>query len=448
MKYLLRPAVWLLASVAMLTIACDKDSSSNRVGSGGNAPIILHGGERLGWDQPTIAGGNPLSYTYTMYVDGSGRTLTDVSCTSSGSAYTCSSLLPSMSPGRHSLTLVASQAGASSAPSPALEVNVVVASAVPQEVVSEAKPLAQPRCSGTSPCYRSNEIVRSPGLLSSPVSVPNGRILYVVDGRQIQLVTPSAMALSVLLDVESPATRILSVAVPSSGVDGDPLVWVTSAETRADDTRMLTITRYRLVEGTLGEAAVIVSMRIANVEPRVVFDNDSHIFIATPATDTAKASVWRLMADGTTPRNQASPELSSVSLELKAIAVAPEGQLWVSGVDDTGRSQLSHIESTVSDARFLVVAPAADDRQSPAFGITSMAFTRGAGPSAEPSVLAIASDVLYRAPAQGAVLGSMQRVALANGTPLEVAADYGGVYVVTSTIRNGSVVYSLSRLIP
>jgi hypothetical protein len=326
MKFVLRPAVWLLASVAMLAIACDRDSPSNDGGGSGNPPIILRGGERLGWDQPTVSGANPSSYIYTMYVDGSPRTLNNVSCDSAGAAFTCSSLLPSMSLGRHTLTLVASQGNSSSPPSRSLEVNVVVAATLPQEV-SEAKPIAQERCSGTGPCYRSTELLRSPGLISTPVSALNGRILFVVDGRQIQSVTPASMAPTVLLDVESPAARILSLAVPRSGSDGGSLVWVASTETRVDDTRVLTITRYRLVEDTLGEAAVVVSMRIPNVEPRVVVDNDSHIYIAMPSTETTSASVWRLMADGTTPRSQPSPELSSVPLELRAIALAPEGQL-------------------------------------------------------------------------------------------------------------------------
>ena len=450
MKFLLRPALWLLASVAMLAIACGPDSSSNDGGgSGGNAPVVLHGGERLGWDQPTTAGANASSYTYTMYIDGSPRTLTNVTCSVSGSAFTCSSLLPSLSPGRHSLSLVATSGNESSVPSRSLEVNVVIASTLPQEVVSDAKPIAQPRCSGTGPCFRSTELLRSPGLISSPVSAQNGRILYVVEGRQIQSVSPGAIAPTLLLDLESPSERILSLAVPASGPDSGSLLWVTSTETRVDDTRNLTITRYRLVEDTLGEAAVVVSMRIPKVEPRVVIDNDSHIYIAMPSSNTTKASVWRLMSDGTTPKSQPSPELSSVPQELKAVALTPEGQLWVSSVDDAGRWQLSHVASTDIDARFQIVGPAPDDRQSSGLDITSMAFTRGAGAGSEPSVLAVASGALYRASAQGSVLGSMQQVPLSRGTPIEVAADDGGIYVVVTTaLSDGSLTYSLVRLIP
>jgi hypothetical protein len=440
MKLVLRPAVWLIATVAMLAVACDRDSPSKD-----SAPVVLHGGERLGWDQPALSGTHPSTYNYIMYVDGWANALTSVSCTGSASSgFTCASSLPSMSPGRHSLTLVASIGAAMSAPSRALEVTVVVASMPLQETVLVKDTIAQPRCTGSGPCYRSIELLRSSGLISTPVSAPNGRILFVVDGRQIQLVSPTSTAATLLLNVESPAERILSIAVP----DGGSLVWVTSVETRVDDTRILTITRYRLVEDTLGEPAVVVSTSIPDVEPRVVIDNDNHIYIAVPSTRTTKASVWRLMADGTTPRSQLSPELSSVPPELRAIALAPEGQLWISGVDNSGRWELGHIDSTNAGARFEAVAPVGDDRQSPGSDITSVAFARGDASKSESSVIAVASGMLYRASAEGFVLGSMQPVPWPRGTPIDVAAADVGVFVVTATPNDQSIVYSLFRLIP
>ena len=445
MKFHLRPAVWLLASVAMLATACDRDSPSNDGGDpGGNSPIILRGGERLGWDQPIVGGANPSSYNYIMYIDGAATPLTGVSCTGTGSVFTCASALPRMNPGRHTLTLVASQGSAMSAPSRALEVSVVVTGVLPPEEISRNETsIAQPRCTGTGPCYRSTELIRSQGLISSPVSAPNGRLLFVVDGRQIQSVAPGVTAPSVLLNVESASERLLDIAVLSSGTSDGSLVWVTSVETRGDDTRTLTITRYRLVEDTLGEAAVVVSMSIPNIEPRVAFDN-SHIYIAMPSTGVAPASVLRLMADGTTPRTQMSPEFSSVPRELRAIALSPDGQLWVSGIDGTGRAQLSPIESMNPDPRFVAVTP--DDPQSGLSDITSLAVTRGAGQS-ESLVLAVAGGTLYRAPADGSALASMQAVPIARGTPIEVAADDGGVYVVTLAMNDGLAVYSLFRLV-
>jgi hypothetical protein len=454
MKFVLRPAVWLVASVAMLALACDRDSPSNDGGQSGGDSIILRGGERLGWDQPAISGTNPSSYVYIMFIDDAATTLTSVTCTSGSSGYTCSSVLPPMSPGRHSLTLVASRGGAAmSLPSRSLEIvvslNAIMLSPEAAVLGQVATATAQPRCTGTGPCYRSTELLRSGGTISSPVSASNERLLFVVEGRQIQSLSQGSTRPTVLLNLDSPAARILGIAAPSNP-GGASLVWVTSAETRGDDTRLLTITRYRFVEDTLGEAAVVVSMSIPNVEPRVVIGDDTHIYIAMPATGTRHASLWRLMADGTTPRSQLSPELSPVPSELRAIALAPNGQLWLSSVDETGRWQLGHIGASTS-ARFQAVAPAVDDRQTSSLDITSLAFTRrpGAG-RPETSVLAVASDAVYRASADGFKLGSMQRVPLpvSRGTPIEVAADDGGVYVVTAIKNDGAAVYTLFRLIP
>src|SRR5215204_5138249 len=133
MKFVLSPAVWPIATVAMLAVACDRDSPSN---DSGGSPVVLRGGERLGWDQPAAPGTNPSFYGYIMYVDGWANTLSNVSCDGSASSrFNCSSLLPSMSPGRHSLTLVASQGDAMSAPSRALQVAVVVASVPTQQIL-------------------------------------------------------------------------------------------------------------------------------------------------------------------------------------------------------------------------------------------------------------------------------------------------------------------------
>lgn len=440
MKFLSFPPVWPIA-VAMLVVACDGDSSSNQPGGG---PVVIRGGERLGWDQPAASGTNPAFYSYIMYVDGWANTLTDVNCEGSvSSRFTCSSLLPSMSPGRHSLTLVASQGSAMSAPSRALEVTVVVASSPTQQTMLVANSVDRPSCTASGRCYRSIEILRSSGVISTPVSALKGRILFVVDGRQIQSVSPISTAANLLLNVESPAARILSIAVS----DGGSLVWVTSVETRVDGTRVMAITRYRLVENTLGEPATVVSMSIPEVEPRVVIDSDGHIYVAMPSSPTTKASVLRLTEDGTTPRSQRSPELLSVPPELRAIALAPDNQLWISGVDSSGRWQLGRVEPVDTGARFQSL-PAADDRQSLGSEITSLAFMRGGTSPSESSVLAVANGTLYRAFAEGFALGSMQPVPWGRGTPIEVAAADNGVFVVATTRNGESLVYSLFSLIP
>jgi hypothetical protein len=153
------------------------------------------------------------------------------------------------------------------------------------------------------------------------------------------------------------------------------------------------------------------------------------------------------MADGTTPRSQMSPELLSVPPELRAIALAPEDQLWISGVDNSGRWQIGRIEPEDVSVRFQAV-PAADDHQSPGSDITSLAFTHGGASPSESSVLAVAGARLYRASAGGLAPGQMQPVPWTRGTPIEVAAADVGVFVVSGTLNDQSIVYSLFKLFP
>jgi len=63
-------------------------------------------------------------------------------------------------------------------------------------------------------------------------------------------------------------------------------------------------------------------------------------------------------------------------------------------------------------------------------------------------VFAVASGTLYRASAEGFAPGSMQPVPWTRGTPIEVAAADVGVFVVSGTLNDRSIVYSLFRLIP
>ena len=131
-----------------------------------------------------------------------------------------------MSVGRHTLSLVASQGTEMSPPSRSLEVTVLVASVLVEETVQSENDIAEPGCSAIDPCLRSIEIVRSPGLVSSPVSAPNGRILFVVDGRQIQSVSPTSASPKRTTDRQVVSRRAYSalrlreavpVAVRSSG---------------------------------------------------------------------------------------------------------------------------------------------------------------------------------------------------------------------------------------
>jgi hypothetical protein len=69
----------------------------------------ITGRERLGWDQPASDAAELASLRYAIYVDGTRVELTSVSCaaTATSVGFACSTALPPLSAGAHTLALAA-----------------------------------------------------------------------------------------------------------------------------------------------------------------------------------------------------------------------------------------------------------------------------------------------------------------------------------------------------
>lgn len=75
---------------------------------------------KLGWDQPATDLAEAQSFAYKYYLDGAttgGATLPTVTCTGTSSPFLCTSPIPVVPQGRHTLKLTASSADAESAQS-------------------------------------------------------------------------------------------------------------------------------------------------------------------------------------------------------------------------------------------------------------------------------------------------------------------------------------------
>lgn len=73
---------------------------------------------KLAWEEVATNLAEAQSFSYKYYVDGStaGSPLPTVTCTGTASPFTCTSAVPTLSPGRHTVNLTASSAdGESSA---------------------------------------------------------------------------------------------------------------------------------------------------------------------------------------------------------------------------------------------------------------------------------------------------------------------------------------------
>ena len=84
-------------------------------GCGGGSPTTpgsgdtITGIERFGWDQPAADAGELATFRYALYLDEARGEAANVSCdtTSSGGRFACTSNLPSMSTGAHTLQVAA-----------------------------------------------------------------------------------------------------------------------------------------------------------------------------------------------------------------------------------------------------------------------------------------------------------------------------------------------------
>ena len=74
-----------------------------------NGAETITGVERMGWDQPAADAGELASFRYAVYVDETRTEASDVACASvqSSAGFACTSRLPSMSNGVHTLQVAA-----------------------------------------------------------------------------------------------------------------------------------------------------------------------------------------------------------------------------------------------------------------------------------------------------------------------------------------------------
>jgi hypothetical protein len=116
----LRKRVMVFASLVLA--ACGGSPSSP------NGTETITGAERFGWDQPAADAGELASFRYALYVDEARSEAADVMCAAgqSSAGFACTSRLPAISAGVHTLQVAAfvldSGAIRESARSPAVRV--------------------------------------------------------------------------------------------------------------------------------------------------------------------------------------------------------------------------------------------------------------------------------------------------------------------------------------
>ena len=350
---------FVIASAAvtglLATTGCGGDNN------GGSKPVDIRGNERLAWNQAADSTGQLSLMTFNLYVDGARSSLSAVGCgeTASTGGYECSGGLPSMSQGRHALELTAVLFGAESTRSAALAVNMIGSA---QSVTSVAGVLdLAPLSTGTvacvgiggADCHEARVIADGLELVSSLSATPDGRLLFVEGGTRVRVIAGDTLTPEAALVLEDPTTRIVGLAVDHDFAASQSVFLAWTEVTRAGSLA-LSITRYREVQGVLGEGATIVTgLPIPEgASAPLAVDNAGLLYVALPAPTTEPTAgpsqppttnhqlptslgvILRFTRDGLTPREnpQASPILAFGYSRPTGLAFeGVHGRIWMSG---------------------------------------------------------------------------------------------------------------------
>jgi hypothetical protein len=167
-------------------------------------------------------------------------------------------------------------------------------------------------------CYETRVVAAGLGEISSITPLPDGRLLIVEGGARVRVILNETLMPQAALVLEDVGARIVGVAVavaPDAGVSS--AVFIAWTEAVPGGTRVLNVTRYRELQGTLGQGATIVTGLPfpAAANGPLALDDAGLLYLALPALDDRPLAgaglVLRFTRDGATPLEnpQASPVL-------------------------------------------------------------------------------------------------------------------------------------------
>jgi glucose/arabinose dehydrogenase len=447
----------LLASLLATATACggsnEPPGTQNPPGGGGNT---ISGNERLGWTQGPSESLDLGSVRYAAYLDNTRVTLPDISCTPSSGSLSCSSRLPAMTAGTHTIELISYVTdGDNTIDSPR--------SAPLTVTVRGTTAGADPTNGSNARATLNSEIVTSDGVrlnvqlvregLERPSALafaPDGRIVIGERNGRVRILTGGAS--------ESEPAQLDEIVAGDAnggllGLAVDPAfeqtqtIYALYTIAGRDGGTAFRLARFREAGGVLGQRAVLLDGVAAAplASGALKIGADGKIYGAfddggDPATSDALASyngkILRLNTDGTTPEDQParSPVFSSGYRAPKSLAwQASTNSLWVADDREANDTLVILGGSSPRSPRAVVHTRVPLPQR-----IASMAFYRGdliASFRNNLLVAAKAGDLvrLRFDPRTGTQLASTERLALGDGVKIGVVAvgSDEAIYVTT-----------------
>jgi glucose/sorbosone dehydrogenase len=300
-------------------------------GSSNDSGGVVSGSTRIGWDQRASDPAELAFLHFVMYVDGTRNELADAACTTPGSSsgFPCTSSLPPMSAGQHTLEIAS---------------YVFIDGALVES--AKSAPLVVTASGSSASTVGSVSLASDAAPVSVPLP-PTLRDLTIADGTRLQVRAvaeverPASLAISddggVFIADRSGRVRLIragSLVGETEVMDGgdaasggildlalDPqfnrthLVFVMEAV--AGDPPTFRVSRFREAGGRLGERAVVFrGVQSAPDRPAasLAFGPDGLLYLAlddggdqnnATRSGSYNGKVLRLNADGTTPADRA-----------------------------------------------------------------------------------------------------------------------------------------------
>ena len=369
----------------LAVIACDRRSSpAPPVVTPPSGSETINGTERIGWDQRAADTVELAAIGYVLYVDGTRTPLTAVTCATDASAagFACSTRLPALSRGSHTLQLasfVTDGTVLESERSASLSVTVAPQTNAALKARSTATSPSSQIWNGTlietrdHVTLRLELVVEGLGEPTDLAFAPDGRLLIAERAGTIRILPRGTgpfgnadagrtsvpdPALSLADDAGDDETAILALALDPQ-FDRTRFVFAIYTAPARSGEAMFTLARFRESSNTLGDRIVLLDgVRAASPSPAAAlrFGADGKLYAAfddggDPRRSGDRASlngkIVRLNPDGTTPDDQAgsTPVYSEGYRSPGGIDWDPRsapGTLWIAD-RDAGASSVHRV---------------------------------------------------------------------------------------------------------
>jgi glucose/arabinose dehydrogenase len=311
------------ASIAIAS--CGSSTPPPSTSDPGSSGERISGNERLGWSQSANDGRELATFRYAAYVDGNRTELADVSCSAStGGAFPCSSRMPGMTAGSHTLELVSfvvdGDSVVESQRSAALRVTLTGSTA------------GGPPANGGTPAAllkTADGIELRLDVLSDQLQAPtalavgsDGRVFVAEQEGRIRVVSNGvldpqpALIIHEVLPTSAGEGGLVALALDAQ-FDRTHFVYAAYTVAGAEASRRFRVVRFREVNGRLGERVVLLDDIPTGSQPAAALATgpDGRLYVAfegspgagrTPAVASYNGKVLRLNVDGTTPQDQPS----------------------------------------------------------------------------------------------------------------------------------------------